>query len=85
MENKKETVRIIDGRRKGNTTRLIDSFVQDFFIQGSCNVYDHYASPDSNRRTFDLVLLRLENEHGINKENTEIDQNNLAIKNLNFS
>ena len=74
----------IPGRRMGNTTRLIDSFVQDFFIKGSCKVYDHYGSSDSCRRTFDLVLLRLKNEHGIDKDKVKLDRNRLIITNVNF-
>lgn len=74
----------IPGRRMGNTTRLIDSFVQDFFIKGECKVYDHYNSTDSNRRVLQLVLLRLKNEHGIKEKDIKLDRNRLTITNLNY-
>lgn len=74
----------IPGRKMGNTTRLIDSFVQDFFISGKCEVRDHYASRESNKRVMQLVLLRLKNEHNINEEELVLDRNRLIITSLNY-
>ncbi len=74
----------IPGRRMGNTTRLIDSFVQDFFIRGKCEVIDHYGSRESNKRVMQLVLLRLKSEHNINKEDLTLDNNRFIISNQNY-
>jgi hypothetical protein len=80
----KEIPFIIYARRSGNTTRLIDSFVQDFFIKGKCKTHDHYCTTESNRRVFELVLLRLKNEHEIREEDVKLDRTRLTITNLNY-
>ena len=80
----KEIPFLIPGRRMGNTTRLIDSFVQDFFISGKCEVTDHYGSRESNKRVMQLVLLRLKNEHNINEQDLVLDRNRFIITNPNY-
>ncbi len=57
-----------EGRRVGNTTRMIDMFVQDFFNKGECQVYDHHPTQESRERVFKLVLERLNREHGIEEK-----------------
>ena len=69
-----------EGRRVGNTTRLIDMFIQDFFNKGECQVYDHYNTRESRQRVFDLVLQRLNREHHIDNKDVCLDRNRLIIR-----
>ena len=50
-------------RRSGNTTRLIDYYIQLLFVKGTITVIDHYDSDKSNKRLRGLILDRLRNEH----------------------
>ncbi len=68
------------GRRVGNTTRLIDMFLQDFFTKGECHIYDHYNTRHSRQRVFSLVLQRLSREHNIEKQDISLDKNRLIIR-----
>jgi len=69
-----------EGRRVGNTTRLIDMFIQDFFNKGECQIYDHYNTRESRQRVFDLVLRRLNTEHNIESRDVLLDRNRLIIR-----
>ena len=69
------------GRRVGNTTRLIDMFVQDFFNKKECKIYDHYGTRQASQRVFNLVLQRLNQEHNIQKQDVFLDRNRLIIRN----
>jgi len=68
------------GRRVGNTTRLIDMFIQDFFNTGKCQIYDHFNTRASRERAFKLVMQRLYNEHFIKEKDILLDRNNLIIR-----
>lgn len=68
-----------EGRRVGNTTRLIDMFVQDFFNKGKCDIFDHFNTRESRVRVFNLVLERLNREHYIKREDVRLDRNRLII------
>ena len=57
-----------NARHCGNTTRLIDMFVQELFDTGKCQIYDHYNTSSSKDRVMYLVLQRLNREHGIEKK-----------------
>jgi hypothetical protein len=69
------------GRLKGNTTRLIDMFVQDFFNKGECQIYDHYGTRQAHERVMHLVLQRLLYEHNIQKQDIYINRSSLIIRN----
>jgi len=66
----------------GNTARLVDMFIQDFFNKGECQcqIYDHYNTRRSKLRVFELVLQRLNREHGIEKQDVILDWNNFIIR-----
>lgn len=68
------------GRVVGNTTRLVDIYIQHFFTRGECTVLDHYGTRMAHERTFDLVLRRLEREHNYRPKNLIINKNKLSIK-----
>jgi hypothetical protein len=75
---------LVFGRRSGNTTRLIDSFIQDFFIIGYCKIYDHYNSRESYKRVFSLVISRLMVEHNITIKDLKLEPNRFIIRNLKY-
>jgi hypothetical protein len=68
------------GRRVGNTTRMIDMFIQDFFNKGECKIFDHYDTRQSRQRVFDLVLQRLKMEHHIEKKDVSLDISKFIIR-----
>ena len=59
---------VVSGRKVGNTTRQIDMAIQAIFSGQLVKVLDHYEngeSTSSNNRLFDLIIRRLEREHGL--------------------
>lgn len=72
------------GRRVGNTTRLVDMFVQDFFTRGKIQVYDHYGTKKASERVFNLVIKRLNSEHGIERNDIKLDHNRLTLERKKF-
>lgn len=66
-------------RRTGRTTRMIDSFIQDFFNRGKCEIHDHYVDKKSYDRVMDIVLERLSREHGIRNNDIIVNRNNFTI------
>lgn len=73
----------IDKRRVGNSTRIVDNLIQDFFKKGKCVAHDHYHTREASLRIFNIVLSRLKNEHdNIKRENIVIDKNGLTLINL---
>lgn len=66
-------------RRTGSTTRLADKLVQDFFTDRIAICHDDTCSnPDTqrdlNRRLMEIVLRRLQTEHGISYKDLSIDK-----------
>src|SRR5688572_12158764 len=68
---------LYDIRRAGNTTRMVDFFIQVLFTKGEVSIYDHCIedayegrekiseriSNKMARRNFNIVMRRLEMEH----------------------
>lgn len=73
------------GRRTGNTTRLVDQFIQDLFIYGECKVYDHYPTRQASMMVYESVLKRLRNEHNHVWDHLEINKSRLTIRLKNFN
>lgn len=80
---------VLDGaRRCGNTTRIIDSLIQKFFIEGECTCYDHYFSKDNPVPSLKMkeyvkrtILRRLSIAHGLDfDDDLIINRNNFTIK-----
>lgn len=67
-------------RRAGNTTRMVDLFVQEFFNKGNVEIFDHYNTRESNKRVFYWVLNRLNIEHGITEKDVFLDRNRFIIR-----
>lgn len=79
IKNKDRSI-YVSGRRMGNTTRLIDLFIQDFFTEGEARIYDHYGTLEAHKRVMYLVLRRLHAEHGIKREDIHINKTSLVIR-----
>ena len=70
-------------RRLGNSTRIVDHLIQNFFINGVCEVYDHHDTREATRLVFNNVLRRLDIEHTmIKKQDISIDKNKFIIRNM---
>lgn len=79
-KKEKPVVEIISGgRASGRTTRIVDKLIQDFFNNGACYVYDHHASQNARNNVAHILLLRLESEHGISRNQIKIDKKNNII------
>ncbi len=76
MKTKRQTVTTLDteykyeaishGRRRGNTTRLIDRAIQIIFNGDVCLVQDHHEHGENrlaNEFLFDKIVARIKNEH----------------------
>ncbi len=50
------------GRRRGKTTRLVDLYIQELFINGEVTISDH-GSIEEDRRIFQSVYHRIRYEH----------------------
>ena len=59
MERPKEE----PGRRVGNTTRLIDYYIQKLFKEGKIFVADHYPSFNADRHLANKICDRMKLEH----------------------
>lgn len=53
----------INARRNGNTTRIVDSIIQDLFSGKKVPLLDHYHSESANRYLRSIVEKRLRSEH----------------------
>jgi hypothetical protein len=53
-----------DGARySGRSTRLIDSYIQGLFMNGTVTIKDHQGTAQSDRWLADRVMRRLSYEH----------------------
>lgn len=50
-------------RRTGQSTRLVDRYIQDLFTFGRVEVRDHIDNPTCHELLLGRVKRRLENEH----------------------
>lgn len=71
----REEIKKYEGRRIGNTTRYIDSLIQDLFNKGEIILNTSIES----RRVLDIICKRLASEHPFNK----IIRKNDSIKLIN--
>jgi len=70
-------------RRDGNTTRIVDNAIQILFSGKGCVARDHHMLGEhrsANEYLFGKILDRLCSEHGIKKEQIEIDSKLLLIR-----
>lgn len=73
--------KIVDTRRCGNSTRIVDLLVQELFTTGQCNYWDH-ADRVGNMaldRTLRVLQRRLYNEHGLRPPEYKINREERII------
>lgn len=54
---------IQQGRRRGNTTRIVDEAIQQLFERGMVCVIDHAGMDQPSTRAFNILRDRMEREH----------------------
>ena len=59
-------------RKIGQTTRIVDKTIQNFFKHGEVNLSDHYPGHQMQRYVLGIFLHRLEMEHHIALEDLYI-------------
>lgn len=62
------TEQLVMRRRAGNSTRIIDKCVQEFFEKGECHVQDHHGTRESTSRILRILKNRLQVEHKLMAE-----------------
>jgi len=67
-------------RQSGNTTRIVDECIQDFFMKGECRTSDHYGTSEASKRVYKLVITRLINEHNYVKKDLFLNFDNRIIR-----
>lgn len=65
-------------RRTGQSTRLIDKYIQELFTNGSVIISDHYDSEDADIWLLDRFLTRLYIEHRHTK--VEVEDFKVSLK-----
>lgn len=63
-----ERPKTIEKRKIGNTTRLVDYYIQVLFRDGTTKIEDHYNGDKSNRILAGKIADRILNEHNIEVE-----------------
>jgi hypothetical protein len=53
------------GRRVGNSTRLLNYYIEELFSKRKVYIKDHYDHPKDHKELFHKVLNRLRVEHGL--------------------
>jgi hypothetical protein len=84
-EKNKDFPEIQSGRAVGNTTRMIDRFIQELFVNGKVKIQDHYEEGSNcrlNMFTFKRVVdrLRIEHSHLFFNHQIKIDASRLIIE-----
>lgn len=65
----------IDQRRIGNTTRLVDYYIQVLFTKGTVKIEDHVEVPNHGGLPYivQIVIKRLQSEHRLDNRNFTVD------------
>lgn len=61
-----ERPKTVQGRKVGNTTRLIDYYIQELFESGHIRIWDHYTNghhKEANSNLYERICNRLYKEH----------------------
>lgn len=68
-------------RRIGNTTRLVDYYIQELFLRGTAKVLDHHGGDSPNHLSHIMIIIinRLQHEHRMNNKDYKIDTNKQTI------
>ena len=74
----------IDKRRTGNSTRIVDNLIQDYFKKGIAAAYDHYPTRNAQKLVFNTTLNRLKLEHNILDKDICVNRDDLTLLNLKY-
>lgn len=77
-----EELRGMTWRASGESTRILDRNVQEFFTQPAGTkiyIHDHYGTRQADQYLLDRVLKRIENEHHVDFKKG-LDSNGFYIK-----
>lgn len=77
MEEGKLQVLIKSGRRVGNSTRLVDAYVQEVFDKGWAVIRDHDIT--DHKFIWNTFINRMHREHNRVLSNLTLDRDNYAI------
>lgn len=55
-------------RRSGNTTRMVDHYIQVLFKEHKVTVKDHSGFDKEDDRVTNIIIQRLQNEHRMNNK-----------------
>lgn len=75
----------IQDRKVGNSTRLADSYIQEFFTYGKIEVFDHYMNGENHKANCGLlrvILNRIRFEHRIDELFIDVDMKHRATISL---
>jgi len=67
-------------RAQGNTTRAIDTAVQEFFKNNVVTFIDPHPSDHAQRWGFEKLLTRKNFEHGLKEEYLEISRDTKTVR-----
>lgn len=67
-------------RQNGQTTRLVDEYIQLLFTTGEIHIQDHYPNRQANENLMERILDRLQHEHRMTKDSLSINRYNFIIK-----
>ena len=67
-------------RQNGQTTRLVDEYIQLLFTTGEIHIQDHYPTREANENLMERILDRLQYEHRMTKDNLSTSKSNFIIK-----
>ncbi len=76
----KHQIKYLESRMTGESTRLVDHYVQELYKnQGNwVMIHDHFKTSQANRILFEKVVKRMQNEHP--GDAIEYDRSKCAIK-----
>jgi len=70
----------VQARRYGNTTRMIDAYIQLLFKEGEILVRDHHGTIDSTKLLVSRLRTRLKHEHTIARVEVKHEGDAIRIK-----
>ena len=67
-------------RRSGNSTRLLDYYVQKLFQDGEVKISDHHPTRQASELLYKHFLRRLNIEHNLTDKDIYFNNSNLLVK-----
>lgn len=77
---KERLPKYVKGRRRGNSTRYADWYIQELFKENKISILDHYGTRNASEFLMHIIINRLTREH--QHEKFKFDKKKLAIERL---